>query len=240
MFAQQLKGYLAGAVLIAVVWWMWPPLGMLCAALLLLGLVVRPVLYFRWINSHDLRSRELTKACHGAGILALAAVVVSEASLAAVSSNPALWIPLSVMTAWGGLWLVTSGLAFKRLGSQGPLDSVLIVRALVKIAIGGAVLRFLPFGVSQLLWGGLHILQAPDWTAAVVLLAYIAGWFVAFWCVVTGSTKLLLMLATQIRRRPKALADPSTHGRGRFAGAAEGSRVMQGQGRRSRMEGVKF
>jgi len=170
-------------------------------------------------------------------MLALAGVVVSAASFAAVVSTPAILIPLSLMTAWAALALVTSGLAVRKFGWQGPLDTVLIVRSLVKITLGAAALFYLGAG-PQRIWSAA--LSAPDGQTKVVLWLFVAAWIVGFWCVVTGSAKLLLLLAAIIPRRRKSPVASSAHGQADFAGAAEASRAMQGKGRRSKMEGVKF
>jgi hypothetical protein len=182
-----------------------------------------------------------TKASEGAGILALSGfvVVLAQAEGYAVSSTPLLWAPLTVAIVWGALWLVTSGLQAWRYGSQGPVDTVVLVRALVKIGIGITLAWFLhPYQIAQLLWAFHH---APTVTAAALGLAFIAGWAIAWWCFCTGAVKTLLVLLTMVRRRRrKSPVASSAHGQADFAGAAEASRAMQGKGRRSKMEGVKF
>jgi hypothetical protein len=140
---------------------------------------------------------------------------------------------------WGALWQVTSGLQAWRYGSQGPVGTVVLVRALVKIGIGITLAWFLhPYQIAQLLWAFHH---APTVTAAALGLAFIAGWAIAWWCFCTGAVKTLLVLLTMVRRRRrKSPVASSAHGQADFAGAAEASRAMQGKGRRSKMEGVKF
>jgi hypothetical protein len=218
---------------------------------LALGLVVLERFIRRvipWLRLRHARRQQqpprvmaLTKASEGAGLLALAAVVVSEESFPAVASTPALWVPVLAVTAWGALWLVTSGLAVRQFGWQGPVDAVVFVRALVKITFGVAVFYLMPPGLShldRLLWG---VRNPPDIQTLVIVAGFAVGWLVAFWCIVTGSAKLLLLLSTQIRSRPKAPADGSAHGEGREeTDPAKAADALRGRGRRSRMEGVEF
>lgn len=214
------------------------------ALLVLLPLIVTFKIwrrYAKWITFQPPGQRaELTKASHGAGMLALSGLIVLliDNEGGSVSSQPWVWVPLAVIAAWGALWFVTSGLAALRYGSQGPTDTVVLVRSLVKVAVGCTFVHFMPADMGRLL--------TLAWTAStgqVALFAwgYCAGWLVAMWCIFTGAAKVLLLLLAKIpRRRKKSPVASSAHGQADFAGAAEASRAMQGKGRRSKMEGVKF
>jgi hypothetical protein len=188
--------------------------------------------YAVWLRLQpDGQGKELAKASHGAGFLALSGLLVllAQSQGGSVSSQPLLWVPLAVMAAWGALWLVTSGLAARRYGSQGPLDTVVLVRSLVKIAVGCTVVHFRPADAGQLLRVALN---ATDWQLALFALAWLAAWFAAMWCIVTGAAKVLLLLLTKIRRRARQAPQPVTNPRGdaRDASRAEARRAMQGQG----------
>jgi hypothetical protein len=216
MLGREIMANVAGAILIAVVWAIWAPLGLFLAILLLLGLVVRPVLYRRWLNSQDPRSRELVKASHGAGILALSGSIVflAQSQGAAVSSLPL---------------LVTSGLQTRLYGPQGPLDTVILVRSTVKVGIGVALAHFIPFQPAQLLAVLPRVADSP---AVLFALLCIAGWFIAWWCLATGAAKILLLLVARIRRRGRKTPPPMNNPRGdaRNANRAEARAAMRGQG----------
>ena len=64
------------------------------------------------------------------------------------------------------------------------------------------------------------------------MLLWIAGWFVAVWCMSTGAAKTLLLLLTRIRRRPRKTPAPMEDPRGaaRDASRAEARHAMRGQG----------
>src|SRR5271166_1939487 len=135
--------------------------------------------YAFWIRGQQAGQRtELTKASHGAGMLAIAyfLVTIVHQEGGSVVAEPVLWLPLGVLTVWGTLWLVTSSLQARLYGPQGPIDTVILVRSLVKIAIGGAIVYFLPFGVTPLLWS---VPRAPEFGILLFLLLLIAGWFIA-------------------------------------------------------------
>ena len=188
--------------------------------------------YARWISFQPPGQRaELTKASHGAGMLALSGLIVLlvQAKGGSVSSQPLAWVPLAVMAVWGALWLVTSGLAARRYGSQGPTDTVVLVRSLVKVAVGSTFVHFMPADMGRLL---TLAADPPDWQVAFFTWGFCAGWFVAMWCIFTGAAKALLLLLTKIRRRSRQAPEPVTNPRGdaRDASRAEARRAMQGQG----------
>ena len=97
--------------------------------LALLPLIISGKLFRRysfWIRQQQGQQAELIKASHGAGMLAFAglmATIVHQQG-GTVSAEPVLWVPLGVMTVWGALWLVTSGLQARLFGPQGPTDTV--------------------------------------------------------------------------------------------------------------------
>lgn len=203
--------------------------------LALLPLIIPATVWLRyvtWISRQPPGQRvELTKASHGAGMLALSGSIVflAHGQGAAVSSMPLLWVPLGIMVIWGALWLVTSGLQARLYGSQGPLDTVLLVRSMVKVGIGVAIAHFIPFQSSQLL---AALPRIADLTGIVFALLCLAGWFVAWWCVFTGAAKILLLLLTRIRGRARRTPKPTQNPRGdaRNASRAEARNAMRGLG----------
>jgi hypothetical protein len=139
--------------------------------------------WFGWINKQ--RHPELAKACHGIGMLSLVAYAISCLGgpvdfIAQFVGNPGnfFWTVPAGMAAWGlGWFLLNARYAAQTIGQ--PHRATMIVRALLKIAVGTA------------LWAYVGTLgRSGGWSDVAALLLHIA----AVWCLSTGLTKLGLML----------------------------------------------
>ena len=149
--------------------------------------------WFRFIKRLPPREQNLARASHGAGMLAVAIIVLMLIggtqgvagflnALAANPKEPKLWgsaLAWVVLVGWGFGWLVIGSAR-----SRGPRDALLISRALVKIAVGVAL--------DVLAHGG----YLPSGWLGVTLTKLVEFWLfpVAVWCMVTGITKLVLLL----------------------------------------------
>jgi len=145
--------------------------------------------YFKFIEQQAPERRELIRASHGAGMIALPVFLVwftsgtqGFARLAAIlraePDNPVCWLPLAVL-AWGLLWLVTGwhrAVKFR--------DARIIARSLVKIALGIGGFLYLRNHDAPAGWGG-----TAAWGFFVLGLN-----LAAVWCVVTGTTKLTILI----------------------------------------------
>lgn len=147
--------------------------------------------YFAWIKQQPAGQQELAKACHGVGMLALLAFWFRLAGgfgdfvygLAFRPGDPLRWIPVG-MAAWGlGWFLLNARFAAQAVGR--PHRATMIVRALVKIAIGWAAWAY---AVSAGLPAPLH--DVPALWGFVLLALHV----ISAWCLATGITKLLLMI----------------------------------------------
>lgn len=136
--------------------------------------------WFRFLNRLPLGRQELAKACHAAGILALLLYAFAVTSgldefftaWALHRGDPVYWIPAMIAAA-AGIWF----LLYARFAARAvvrPQRGVMIVRALVKIALGWAV------------WA--YAMHADLSGFEIALRA------AAVWCVVTGAIQFLLML----------------------------------------------
>jgi hypothetical protein len=101
--------------------------------------------WFAWIKRQPAGQQELTKACHGIGMLALLGYWFSLTgglgefvhALRMDADNPLNWLPV-VIASWGLGWFLLNA----RFAAQfviGPQRATMIVRALIKIALGYAV-----------------------------------------------------------------------------------------------------
>jgi hypothetical protein len=157
----------------------------------------------RYRNFHqrlEPRERELSKTSHGAGVLAICALLLNTIGAAAAeefadalqaSSDLRYWIPALLFAGavlWGATWFLSG--VNRSLAYAGFRDSRLINRALVKIAAGG--------GLYWLIWHP----PASWWLSARASLAVARSltWpcfmieAVMLWLIVTGAVKLLLLL----------------------------------------------
>jgi hypothetical protein len=128
--------------------------------------------------------KELTQASHGAALVFLTPLFTHTAFLNRwVDLLPHDWLlfvwPATLaLMGLGAFWLI---LGWHR-SRTNFRDALLIGRALVKIAVGGAL-------------GGMlyqHILPPHDWPYRFYL--YLALLFVALWCCLTGFVKFVLLL----------------------------------------------
>jgi hypothetical protein len=163
-------------------------LGTLIGALIALPFVAA-MNYFQFIEQQAPERRELVRASHGAGIIALPVFLIwftlgaqgftdLADLLRAEPKNPAYWVPLAI-PAWGLLWLVTGWHRAAKFR-----DARIIARSLVKIAIGAGVLVYLRDG---------NLTAGRDASATwgfLVLALYLA----AVWCTVTGATKIFIVI----------------------------------------------
>jgi hypothetical protein len=218
----------------------WPlavfPLAVIAAYLL--KVLFRFRYYFRWINSHpDIRSRELAKACHGAGMIAIGGLIIglSRATGGDDAAGTAFWV-VSPLFLLGLFWFCSSGFVVFRSGSAGALDNEQLVRGALKCAVGWAFLQYNPIPAFAAF---PRILEAPDNEVLGIFLAVTILHFVAVWCVATGATKFLLLLLAKIRFRrhvPSPMENP--HGSARVATRDESRRA--GQGNKSALDNQRF
>ena len=130
--------------------------------------------YFGFIKRQPPGLQELTKACHGAGMLALLAYGFELAGgfadfvqgLLAYPSAPLQWIPVG-MAVWGLAWVALNA-RFAVQTVCGPARGTMIGRALVKLALA---------------YGAWAFADDADGLIRLVLS------FAAVWCAATGGTK---------------------------------------------------
>ena len=205
----------------------------------------RPVYWLRvylgWLGSHDLRGRELTKACHGAGMILAGGQLVGMmqqmgAGDQAVEIATVIAAPLLLL---GLFWLVSSGYFIVRSGSAGALDNEQLMRGVIKCALGVAFFHFEPFPAGFAL-NRIFLMPETNYAAMALVAGLVLLTFVAIWCVGTGAAKVLLLLLAKIRlrrnRAPAPMEDP--HGRARAATRDESRRA--GQGNKSALDNQRF
>lgn len=182
------------------------------AALSLVKTVVRLLLHGvgRYRNFHarqQPREAELSKASHGAAVLAICALALDnlgaariDAFLTALRAAPeSPWhfgpaLAVAGVVGWGVLWTVTG--ARRAFWFASFRDGRIITRALVKIASG--------VGVYAVLWNP-PASWSPDVLAWIAVARNTAGGrFViealVLWLTVTGLVKLVLVFARRISR----------------------------------------
>jgi hypothetical protein len=139
--------------------------------------------WFKFLKYLPPGQQELTKACHGAGMLALVALWFSFESgvsgyIADLARNPGslfLWIPAGI-AAWGAGWLLlNSSFAARALG---PHRATMRLRGLLKSALGGTV------------WSYAGMLAQGQGNTLITLVLYVF----ATWCLATGATRFVLTL----------------------------------------------
>lgn len=133
--------------------------------------------WFKFIKQLPPGQQELAKASHGVGMLALVVFWfgLASGSLHAVVrdlDNPVSWIPAG-FAVWGIGWFVLNA-RYGSLMIGPPQRGTIIVRALIKIALGWAVWAY----TAHLdLSGGELFLRAA-----------------ALWCMATGGAKFVLLI----------------------------------------------
>jgi hypothetical protein len=190
-------------------------------------LLVADVVYWlnRARNQSDARANELAVASHGAGFLALAVLAVWWAGpavawrfIAGAPDASADWLHrfcALAAVAWvaGGLLWFVSG-ARRSLTRAGVRDSRLIARALVKMVFGAALWWAVWYAPAS--WPG-DVLKWIGFARAMPI-SCICIEAATVWLLVTGATKLLLILwngrsalqiVTRILRRRNAPLRPA-------------------------------
>jgi hypothetical protein len=150
--------------------------------------------WFKFIKRQPPGQQELTKACHGAGMLALLALWFSFAGgfsayvtqLGRDAANPVIWIAAGI-AAWGLGWLLLNA-GFAARAIPPPHRATMIVRGLLKAALGAA---------AWIYAGKLPPLARADLFVGLLGLGL---YVLAAWCTSTGGTKVLLMLWRGSRR----------------------------------------
>jgi hypothetical protein len=160
-----------------------------------LGLVPALRGYRNFLRSQPPRDAELSKASHGAAVLAVVALALwfvgwprIDAFLTAFRAAPDSPLHLAVVAGvagvvlWGVLWLVTG--ARRSLQFAGR-DSRVITRAALKISVGVGVWMIWNNPPASW-WPWVVLLHEVPYSAAVV--AVLCGWLA-----VTGAAKMLLV-----------------------------------------------
>jgi hypothetical protein len=139
--------------------------------------------WFGWIRQQS--HPELTKACHGAGMMALLGYAIALSGglvefIAGFVLHPdnLLWIIALIVGAWGlGWFLLYARHAALSVGQ--PYRATMIVRALIKLGLG---------------WGAW--VYAAGFDRALGDTGFVGPTLriVAVWCLATGAAKFLLML----------------------------------------------
>jgi hypothetical protein len=147
--------------------------------------------WFKFIRGLPPGHQELTKACHGTGMLALlgswfwltGGIVDYVNAFVRDPGNPVMWIA-PALVSWGLGWvLINARYAAQAIGR--PHRVTLVWRSLLKLAVGG-------FAWS---WTGAFDHPAPATDASLWPgFLSLALSVVAVWCLSTGAMKLLLML----------------------------------------------
>jgi hypothetical protein len=137
--------------------------------------------YFKFIKELPPGGQqELAKACHGIGMLALLAYWFQRAGgfvdfvtmLVLHPDNPLYWIPVGIAACGLGWFLLNARFAAQSVVR--PYRATMIVRGLIKSAIGYAVWAFASDAEAR-------------WVALLLSV-------VAVWCMATGAAKVLLMI----------------------------------------------
>lgn len=158
--------------------------------------------WFTWINRQPRGQQELTKACHGVGMLALLAFWFWVTGgfpgfvrdLSVQPDNLTNWIP-AMIAAWGlGWFLLNAGFAAQAVTR--PHRWTMIVRGLMKLALGYAVWTY---AHEADIASRPH--EASIWSGLFLLILHL----VAVWCLATGAAKVLLMMWGGRRGRAHAM-----------------------------------
>lgn len=165
--------------------------------------------YLTFIQRQDPRAQELTKASHGAAVLAFAglllyaagapAIVHFLAALRAAPDDPWHLFPALAsagVVLWGLLWVVSG--ARRSLAFAGR-DSRYLTRAVVKIALG--------VGVWLAFWHPPASWAASIGAARSVPFSDVAVAGVVAWLTITGLTKFLLVAIPAAGKAAKVIKD---------------------------------
>ena len=211
--------------------------GLIVVLLMLVALPFQLVRRYRmWIRGFEYRPMQLMRASHGLAGIALA--VFGWHLSRTLNINQPVGLPLAVPIVWG---LVVFLDAAKR--SRGEFDGYLIFRSCIKAVVGVLALLFVPASMTQII--GAVVLAATalastgDYKTLGTWLAYAALWIIGIWCMTTGITKFLLLLRGWKRKKAPPVSK-NQHGASDVATGEQAARAMKGEGRRSKMDGVKF
>ena len=192
--------------------------------------------YFGKMRTLDPHSAALIKSSHGAGMVALGAWVLAALSApirsfdvgAGLSPGALLWVPVAV-AGFGFYWLVTGWRKARRLGEH-PGDEFLVVRSVVKVAVG--IAGFV------LLSSGYRFLDRDVWALVLDVQWLIRA--AAIWCVVTGAARFVLLLAVKRRPRSAPQAAPFTRGHADDADRDNALRALRGSGGNRSFDDMDF
>jgi hypothetical protein len=145
--------------------------------------------WIKFIKRLPPREQEFARASHGMALLVMPTLIAVglfgsqdvigflREAWADGGTDPWLWVPaliLAVTTIFGLFWLIIGGSR-----CPGPFDARLFTRALAKTGVGA---------VAWVLGERLP----PDWVAVEFL--GVALMVIGLWCLITGLTKMLLLL----------------------------------------------
>jgi hypothetical protein len=199
--------------------------------------------YFGKLGRLDPRSAALTKASHGAGMLALGLWAYWKRYSIGLTVFD--WVPLAVLgvAAFGLFWLAAGWRAAKIYGPAPGVDEFLIARSVGRLAVG-AVLWWLP-GADQGPLAPLRLFVYSTtgydlWAQVVDVNAGLLR-FAASWCFITGLAKIVLLQAVK-QRRPRNLPPlhPAPRGHAGNASRDEAFSALQRRGNRIDLDKRQF
>jgi hypothetical protein len=199
--------------------------------------------YFGKIGRLDPRSAALTKASHGAGMLALGSWAYLERDRLGLTVFD--WVPLALLglAAFGLFWLAMGWRAARIYGPVPGIDEFLTARSVAKLAIGAGLWWLPGADESQ---GPLATIRQFVYSSTGqdlwALLNENAGLlrFAASWCFVTGLTKIVLLRAVKPRLRPLPPVEDDRHGAAGNAGYSESWQAAAHGGRKTRLDDMQF
>lgn len=204
--------------------------------------------YFGRIGQLDPRSGALTKASHGAGMVALGLWAYWKRDSIGLTIFD--WAPYAVLAiaAFGLFWLLAGWRAAKIFGPAPGIDEFLTARSVGKLAIGGLLIWlpsagqdwFLPKGPFAPLREFIYVKTNYDVLLLLVQNAALLD-FAAAWCFVTGITKIVLLQAVKQRRRPNLPPlHPAPRGYAGNATADEAYSALKRRGNRIDLDDRQF
>jgi hypothetical protein len=171
-----------------ILWWIWENIPHWLLALIPLAMLVADIADFsrRWFPQRDDYQAQITKASHGAAFVILSPMVTSF-----ILHNPLIWYSPVEWRPWMwpftyaimalGVWRLIIG--WSRTSRQ-RRDMNLIVRAIVKLALGAALF----FALTH------NLLPQAAWPQPYRAYANVAAFWLSVWLVVAAITRLLLLM----------------------------------------------
>jgi hypothetical protein len=185
--------------------------------------------YFGKIARLDPRNGALTKASHGAGMLALGVWALAIHDRMGIA-GPLLWIPLAV-GGFGLFWLVAGWRTAKMIGGPVPGDDFLLVRAGLRVGVGVVLFWLLGAGPQALGYDTWQLVLDFIWLVRAA----------AIWFFITGAAKLGLLLAMRSRPSGTMPAATARNPAARYADPVSARQAMRGRGGQySRMDSREF